>query len=76
MQILRSIRREQRRIKAQISKLERQLNALGAAAAAFGSIVLGKKPRKRRKLSAAGKLAISRAAKARWAKVKASKKSA
>jgi hypothetical protein len=79
MQILRTIRHEQRKIKGQISKLERQLRALGAAAAAFGSITvrrLGKKPRKKRHLSAAGKLAISRAAKARWAKVKAGKKAA
>ena len=78
MQILRSIRREQRKIKAQITKLERQLTALGAAAAAFGSIVVkrvGKKPRRKRKLSAAGRHAISRAAKARWARVKAGKKS-
>jgi len=40
MQILRSIRREQRKIKGQITKLERQLRALGAAAAAFGSIAV------------------------------------
>ena len=76
MQILRSIRREQRKIKRQISKLERQLRALGAAAAAFGSIAvrrLGTKPRKKRHLSAAGRLAISKAAKARWAKAKAKK---
>jgi hypothetical protein len=79
MQILRSIRREQRKIKSQISKLERQLRALGAAAAAFGSIAvkkLGRKPRRKRHLSPAGRLAISRAAKARWAKVKAAKKAA
>ena len=80
MQILRSIRREQRKIKAQIAKLQRQLTALGAAAAAFGSIIVKKvgtkQPRRRRKLSAAGRLAISRAAKSRWARVKAGKKSA
>jgi hypothetical protein len=76
MQILRSIRREQRKIKSQISKLERQLRALGAAAAAFGSIVVKKsagRPKRKRRLSAAGRLAISRAAKARWAKVKTAK---
>jgi hypothetical protein len=79
MQILRSIRKEQRKVKNQISKLERQLRALGAAAAAFGSIAVrrfGRKPRKKRQLSAAGRLAISKAAKARWAKVKAGKKTA
>lgn len=76
MQILRSIRKEQRRIKKQISKLEKQLTALGAAAKAFGSIAIkgfSKTPKKRR-MSAAGRLAISRATKARWAKLRAAKK--
>jgi len=78
MQILRSIRKEQRKVKNQISKLERQLKALGAAAKAFGSIAikrLTETPRKkRRRMSAAGRLAISRATKARWAKLRAAKK--
>ena len=77
MQIVRSIRREQRKIKSQITKLEKQLKALGAAAAAFGSIVvkgLSRKPRRKRRISAAGRLAISRATKARWAKLRAAKK--
>ena len=79
MQILRFIRREQRTIKGQITRLERQLTALGAAATALGTSVVksvGKMPRKKRKLSAAGRLAISRAAKARWAKLRAAKKAA
>jgi len=77
MQILRSIRKEQRKVKNQISKLERQLKALGAAAKAFGSIAikgLTETPRKKRRMSAAGRLAISRATKARWAKLRAAKK--
>jgi len=77
MQILRSIRREQRKIKAHITKLERQLTALGAAAKAFGSIAikrLAETPRKKRRMSTAGRLAISRATKARWAKLRAAKK--
>ena len=79
MQILRSIRREQRTIRGQITRLERQLIALGAAETALGASgvkIVGKMPRKKRKLSAAGRLAISRAAKARWAKLRAGKKAA
>lgn len=79
MHILRSIRREQRKIKSQMTKLESQLIALRAAAAALGSSVaqgVGKTPLKRRKLSAAGRLAISRAVKARWARLRATKKAA
>jgi hypothetical protein len=77
MNILRSIKREQRKIKSEISKLQKQLAALGAAAAAFGAIAvkgLSKKPRKKRRMSKAGRLAISRATKARWAKIRAAKK--
>ena len=78
MSILRSIKLEQRKIKRQISKLEGQLTALGAAAAAFGSIAVKrfakKQPRKKRRISAKGRLAISRATKARWAKLRAAKK--
>src|SRR6516164_2395802 len=40
MRILRSIRREQRKIKSQMTKLERQLAALRAAAEALGSSVV------------------------------------
>jgi len=79
VQILRSIRREQRKIKSQMTQLERQLIALGAAAAALGSSVaegVGKTSRRKRKLTAAGRLAISRAAKARWARLRAAKKAA
>ncbi len=82
MSILRSIKLEQRKIKRQISKLEGQLTALGAAAAAFGSIAVKgfskgfnkQQPRKKRRMSAKGRLAISRATKARWAKLRATKK--
>ena len=79
MRILRSIRREQRKIKSQMTKLERQLAALRAAAEAQGSSVVesaGEMPRKKHKLSAAGRLAISRAVKARWARLRAAKKAA
>jgi hypothetical protein len=79
MQILRTIRRENLKVRAQITKLQKQLKALEAAAAAFGSIAVkgfSKKPRKNRRISTKGRLAISRATKARWAKFRASKKPA
>ena len=59
-------------LKAQIERLQSRLEALagGAAAAPAGKVV-----RKRRKMSAAARRKISLAAKARWAKVRAAKKS-
>jgi hypothetical protein len=59
-------------LKAHIERLQSQLEAL----AANTSSSPGKKiVRKRRKMSAAARRKISVAAKARWAKVRASKKS-
>jgi hypothetical protein len=58
-------------IKEQIQSLENELNRI------FGSPakpVAATAPKKRRKMSAAGRAKISAAAKARWAKVKAAKK--
>ena len=59
------------KLKRQIERLQAQLEKLaGAALPAAAS-----PPRKRRrKMSAAGRKAISEAAKARWAKVKSAKK--
>jgi hypothetical protein len=55
-------------LKERISRLNKQLDAiLGASAGAEG------KPAKKRTMSAAGRAAISRAAKARWAKLRAAK---
>ncbi|MGA3284534.1 MAG: hypothetical protein ABSD57_08755 [Verrucomicrobiota bacterium] len=59
-------------LKAQIERLQSRLEAL----AADTSPSPGRKPgRKRRKMSAAARRKISLAAKARWAKVRAAKKS-
>jgi hypothetical protein len=58
-------------IKEQIQSLENELRRI------FGSSttpVAVAAPKKRRKMSAAGRARISAAAKARWAKVKAAKK--
>jgi hypothetical protein len=59
-------------LKAQIERLQSRLEAL----AANGSSSPGRKPRRqRRKMSAAARRKISLAAKARWARVRAAKKS-
>jgi hypothetical protein len=56
-------------LKEKIARLNKELAALvGDAEAATD------KPAKKRKMTAAGRAAISRAAKARWAKWKATKK--
>lgn len=57
-------------LKKQIERLQAQLEKLAGAAAPAAAA----KPAKRRRMSAAGRKAISDAAKARWAKVKATKK--
>ena len=59
-------------LREKIDKLEGELAAiLGSSAPAVASAAP-----KKRNMSAAGRLAISRAAKARWARERASKKSA
>jgi len=58
-------------IKEKIQSLENELGRiLGSAAKSVAAVA----PKKRRKMSAAGRAKISAAAKARWAKVKATKK--
>jgi len=59
-------------LKAQIERLQSRLEALAANASASPA---GKAVRKRRKMSAAARRKISLAAKARWAKVRAAKRS-
>jgi hypothetical protein len=71
MDILAAIKREERKLEKQLSKLNRQLNGVRAAAKALGHSaereVVGAK---KRVLSAAGRAAIIRGAKKRWAKVR------
>jgi hypothetical protein len=72
MNILAAIRREQRKLEKQGAKIQRQLNGLKAAAMALGNSAsdgIGKA--QKRVMSAAARAKISRAAKRRWAKIKA-----
>jgi hypothetical protein len=77
MNILAAIKREERKLEKQVSRLERQLSGVRAAAKALGSSE-GKQvtAAKKRVLSAAGRAKIAQAAKRRWAKVRAQAKKA
>jgi hypothetical protein len=75
MSILAAIRREQKKIKKRLAKLQHQLSGLEAAAQALGNSTNRELTGvKKRVLSAAGRAAIARAAKKRWAKVRAQAK--
>jgi len=72
MDILAAIKREERKLEKQLGKLQHQLNGVRAAAKALGdSANRGLNDVKKRVLSAAGRAKIARAAKRRWAKVRA-----
>jgi hypothetical protein len=77
MNILAAIGREEKKVKRQLLRLEHELGGLQSAAKA-----LGKKASqdiasaKKRVLSAAGRAKISKAAKKRWAKIRAQAKKA
>jgi hypothetical protein len=77
MNILAAIKREERKLEKQVSKLERQLSGVRAAAKALGNSA-GKEVTtvKKRVLSAAGRAKIAKAAKKRWAKIRAQAKKA
>jgi hypothetical protein len=71
MHILAAIKREERKLEKQIGKLQHQLHGIRAAANAFGySAEREVTGVKKRVLSAAGRAAIVKAAKKRWAKVR------
>jgi hypothetical protein len=71
MTILAAIRREERKLEKQLGKLNHQLNGVRAAAKALGhSAQKEVSVAKKRVLSAAGRAAIVKAAKKRWAKVR------
>jgi hypothetical protein len=71
MDILAAVKREERKLEKQLGKLNHQLSGVRAAAKALGgsaeSKVVGVK---KRVLSAAGRAAIVKAAKKRWATVR------
>jgi hypothetical protein len=75
MSLLAAIRREEKKVKKQLAKLQHQLSGLEGAAKALGrSAERNVDGVKKRVLSAAGRAAIARAAKRRWAKVRAQAK--
>ena len=75
MDILAAIKREERKLEKQVGKLSHQLSGIRAAVKALGDSaerdVVGVK---KRVLSAAGRAAIVKATKKRWAKVRAQAK--
>jgi len=77
MRILEAIRREEKKVEKQLAKLQRDLSGLRSAAKALGQSASRDVIRtKKRVLSAAGRAKISKAAKKRWAKIKAEAKRA
>ena len=77
MSILAAIRREQKKVKKNLARLQHQWSGLEAAAKALGDSTSKEiKSVKKRVLSAAGRAAIARGVKKRWAKVRAQAKKA
>jgi geranylgeranyl pyrophosphate synthase len=77
MSILAAIRREEKKVKKQLAKLQDDLIGLQSAAKALGkSATRDFTSARKRVLSAAGRAKISKAAKKRWAKAKAQAKKA
>jgi hypothetical protein len=74
MDIVKALKREERKIEKSVKNGMKHLEALRASIKVFaGGLVGNGRLGKRRKMSAAGRLAISKATRARWAKVRASK---
>jgi hypothetical protein len=77
MSILAAIRREQKKVKKNLANLQHQLSGLEAAAKALGDSTNHEiKSVKKRVLSAAGRAAIARAARKRWATLRKQAKKA
>jgi geranylgeranyl pyrophosphate synthase len=77
MSILAAIRREQKKVRKQLAKLQRDLIGLQSAAKVLGKTASRDISRaKKRVLSAKGRAKISKAMKQRWAKVRAQAKKA
>jgi hypothetical protein len=75
MKILAAIKREERKLEKQLHEIQHQLNGIRAAAKALGDSTNREVKRmKKRVLSAAGRAKIARAARKRWAKVRAQAK--
>jgi hypothetical protein len=77
MSILTAIRKEEKKVKKQLAKLQHDLAGLQSAAQALGKAAGKDFTRaKKRVMSAAAKAKISKAAKKRWAKFRAQAKKA
>jgi hypothetical protein len=74
MDLLVAIKREERKLQKELSRLQNKLSGVQAAARALGSKA-GREvaPVKKRVMSAAARAKISKATKARWAKFRAEK---
>lgn len=74
MDILSAIKREERKLETQLSKLQHQLKGVRAAAKVLGDSASRELTGvKKRVLSAAARAKIAKAAKKRWAKFRAQK---
>jgi geranylgeranyl pyrophosphate synthase len=77
MSILAAIRREEKKVRKQLAKLQRDLIGLQSAAKALGkSASRDLTTAKKHVLSAAARAKMAKAAKKRWAKVRAQTKKA
>jgi hypothetical protein len=77
MSILAAIRREEKKVKKQLAKLQHELTGLQSASKALGMTASRDIASvKKRVLSAKGRAKISKAMKKRWAKVRAQAKKA
>lgn len=77
MSILAAIKREEENVQKEIRKLQHQLSGLQSAAKALGDSTSRElRTVKKRVMSAASRAKISKAAKQRWAKIKAGAKKA
>ena len=74
MDLLAAIKREERKLEKELSKLQGKLNGVRAAAKALGNTASrGIAQVKKRVMSAVARAKISKASKARWAKFRAEK---
>lgn len=77
MNILAAIKREERKLEKQLGKLQKQLHGVRAAGKALGGMASRDLAGiKRRVLSESGRAKIAKAARQRWAKVRAEAKKA
>ena len=74
MDLIAAIKREERKLEKELTKLQGQLNGVRAAAKALGATTVREVTQgKKRVMSAAARAKISKATKLRWAKYRAEK---